>query len=202
MRISDWSSDVCSSDLYLGQRGSQEIRGAAAGAEFWFGRELGDLSTEQIAMLIGLVKGPSAYDPRRHPENALERRNFVLAKMHESQPQLIDDAEYQRALKAPPGVTDAPGSTSANPFPAYVDLVRRQLVRDYPADALQGAGLRVMTAMSPSAQASAEGAVTRTLESLDNMKRPPRPAGLVVPAVAPGDVLAVVGPPHFPHPAP
>src|SRR3546814_10206783 len=100
MRISDWSSDVCSSDL---------IRGAAAGAEFWFGRELGDLSTEQIAMLIGLVKGPSAYDPRRHPENALERRNFVLAKMHESQPQLIDDAEYQRALKAPLGVTDAPG---------------------------------------------------------------------------------------------
>src|SRR3546814_9719 len=56
--------------VYLGQRGSQEIRGAAAGAEFWFGRELGDLSTEQIAMLIGLVKGPSAYDPRRHPENA------------------------------------------------------------------------------------------------------------------------------------
>src|SRR3546814_2694145 len=100
MRISDWSSDVCSSDLYLGKRGSQEIRGAAAGAEFWFGRELGDLSTEQIAMLIGLVKGPSAYDPRRHPENALERRNFVLAKMHESQPKLIDDAESQRALKS------------------------------------------------------------------------------------------------------
>src|SRR3546814_9420837 len=54
--------------VYLGQRGSQEIRGAAAGAEFWFGRELGDLSTEQIAMLIGLVKGPSAYDPRRRSE--------------------------------------------------------------------------------------------------------------------------------------
>src|SRR5690606_11934537 len=186
--------------VYLGQRGSQEIRGAAAGAEFWFGRELGDLSTEQIAMLIGLVKGPSAYDPRRHPENALERRNFVLEQMPESQPQLIDDAEYQRALKAPLGVTDAPGSTSANPFPAYVDLVRRQLVRDYPADALQGAGLRVMTAMSPSAQAYAEGAVTRTLDSLENKKRPPLQAGVVVTDVDNGDVLAVVGSRNFRQP--
>src|SRR3546814_19717122 len=108
MRISDWSSDVCSSDLYLGQRGSQEIRGAAAGAEFWFGRELGDLSTEQIAMLIGLVKGPPAYHPRRHPENALERRNFVLVKVHESPPQLLAHAEYQPALKAPLGVPAGP----------------------------------------------------------------------------------------------
>src|SRR3546814_10771473 len=142
-------------------------------------------------MLIGLVKGPAAYGPRRQPENALEARNCVLAKMHESQPQLIDDAEYQRALKAPLGVIDAPGSTSANPFPAYVDLVRRQLVRDYPADALQGAGLRVMTAMSPSAQAYAEGAVTRTLESLDNQKRPPLPARMVVPDADHGDRKSV-----------
>src|SRR5690606_27969584 len=166
--------------VYLGQRGSQEIRGVSAGAEYWFGRDLRDLSTEQIAMLIGLVKGPSAYDPRRHPDSALARRHFVLDRMHESQPQLVNDAGYARARKAPLGVTDAPGCTSANPFPAYVGLVRRQLVRDYPADALQGAGLRVMTAMSPSAQAYAEGAVTRTLDSLANKKRPPLQAGLVV----------------------
>src|SRR3546814_4925755 len=98
------SSDLLEAYLnqvYLGQRGSQEIRGAAAGAEFWFGRELGDLSTEQIAMLIGLVKGPSAYDPRRHPENALERRNFVLAKMHESQPQRSEEhtSELQSLMR-------------------------------------------------------------------------------------------------------
>jgi len=186
--------------VYLGQRGSQEIRGVAAGAEFWFGRELGDLSTEQVAMLIGMVKGPSAYDPRRHPEAARARRDLVLAKMHESEPALIDDAEYARARKAPLGVTNAPGSTSANPFPAYVDLVRRQLVRDYPADALQGAGLRVMTGMSPAAQAYAEGAVTRTLKSLESKKRPSLQAGLVVTDVDNGDVLAVVGSRDFRQP--
>ena len=154
--------------VYLGQRGSQEIRGVAAGAEFWFGRDLRDLSTEQVALLVGIIRGPSYYDPRRNPERATERRNFALAKMHETG--LINDAEFARAQKAPLGVTSAPGSLAANRFPAYVDLVRRQLARDYPADALQGAGLSVMTGMSPAAQAYAEGAVTRTLKSLDTQE--------------------------------
>jgi penicillin-binding protein 1B len=71
--------------------------------------------------------------------------------------------------------------------------VRRQLARDYPADALQGAGLTVLSAMSPSAQAYAEGAVTRTLKAVENKKRPPLQAGLVVTDVHNGDVVAVVG---------
>ena len=181
--------------VYLGQRGAQAIHGVAAASEFWFGRDLRDLTTEQIALMIGIVKGPSAYDPRRNPERALERRNFALAKMHETK--LIDDAEYQRALKAPLGITSAPGSIAANRFPAYVDLVRRQLARDYPADALQGAGLSVMTGMSPAAQAYAEGAVTRTLKALGNKRRPSLQAGLVVTDVHDGEVVAVVGSREF-----
>ncbi|WP_233264033.1 penicillin-binding protein 1B [Lysobacter panacisoli] len=177
--------------VYLGQRGAQAIHGVAAGSEFWFGRDLSDLSTEQVALLIGIVRGPSYYDPRRNPERALERRNFVLGEMHETK--LIDDAEYQRALKAPLGVTKDPGSTAANRFPAYVDLVRRQLARDYPADALAGAGLSVMSGMAPSAQAMAEGAVARTLKSLDSKRRPPLQTGLVVTDVHNGEVVAVVG---------
>ncbi|MGH8084806.1 MAG: penicillin-binding protein 1B [Lysobacter sp.] len=176
--------------VYLGQRGAQAIHGVAAASEFWFGRDLADLGTEQIALLIGIVRGPSYYDPRDHPERATARRNFVLGEMHETG--LIDDAEYQRALKAPLGVTEQPG-LSANRFPAYVDLVRRQLASDYPADALAGAGLSVMTGMSPSTQAYAEGAVTKTLESLDSKNRPDLQAGLVLTDVHDGEVLAVVG---------
>ena len=181
--------------VYLGQRGAQAIHGVAAGSEFWFGRDLRDLSTEQIALLIGIVKGPSYYDPRRNPERALDRRNFVLGEMHETQ--LIDDAEYQRALKTPLGITKTPGSTAANRFPAYVDLIRRQLARDYPADALAGAGLSVMSGMAPSAQAQAEGAVARTLKSLDNKRRPPLNTGLVMTDVHNGEVVAVVGSREF-----
>lgn len=184
--------------VYLGQRGAQEIRGVAAASDYWFGRDLRDLDTAQIALLIGMVRGPSYYDARRNPERALERRDFVLGKMHESK--LIGDEEYARALKAPLGVTDAPGSTAANRFPAYVDLVRRQLAHDYPADALQGAGLSVMTGMSPSAQAYAEGAVTRTLKSIASAKRPPLQAGLVLTDVHDGEVRAVVGSRTFSEP--
>ncbi|WP_312238397.1 penicillin-binding protein 1B [Stenotrophomonas sp.] len=177
--------------VYLGQRGSQAIHGMSSGAEFWFGRDLSSLNTEHVALLIGLVKGPSYYDPRRNPERALDRRNFVLGKLHESQ--LIDDAEYQRALKAPLGVPKTPGLIAANRFPAYVDLVRRQLGHDYPESVLQGAGLSVMTGMAPSAQAYAEGAVTKTITSLESKKRPELQAGMVLTDVHNGDVLAVVG---------
>jgi penicillin-binding protein 1B len=177
--------------VYLGQRGSQEIRGVAAGAEYWFGRDLRDLDTAQVALLVGIINGPSWYDPRKHPDRARARRNFALSKFHETG--LITDTEFARAKAAPLGITNAPGSTSANRFPAYVDLVRRQLARDYPEDALQGAGLAVMTGMSPSAQAYAEGAVTRTLKALDTKKRPPLQAGLVITDVHEGEVRAVVG---------
>lgn len=177
--------------VYLGQRGSQAIHGVAAGSEFWFGRDLNSLTTEQVALLIGMVKGPSHYDPRRNPERAKGRRDFVLGKLLETK--LIDEKEYKRALAAPLGVTQTPGMAAANRFPAYVDLVRRQLARDYPESALQGAGLTVLTGMSPSAQAYAEGAVTRTIKALENKRRPPLQAGVVVTDVHDGDVVAVVG---------
>ena len=175
----------------LGQRGAQAIRGVAAASEFWFGRDLRDLSSEQIALMIGLVKGPSWYNPRRNPERAKQRRNFVLGEMHETG--LIDDAEFARATKAPLGITETAGSIAANRFPSYVELVRKQLARDYPADQLSGAGLSVMTGMSPAAQGYAEGAVIRTLKSVGSKGRPPLQAGVVMTDVHNGDVVAVVG---------
>jgi len=183
--------------VYLGQRGAQAIHGVAAGAEFWFGRDLRDLTTEQIALLVGIINGPSIYNARRNPEGARARRDVVLGDMLETG--LVDREAYERALAAPLGVTEQPGH-SANRFPAYVDLIRRQLARDYPADALAGANLRVMSAMSPSAQAYAEGSVAATLKSLDNEKRPPLQAGMVVTDVHNGQVVAVVGGRDFSKP--
>ena len=184
--------------VYLGQRGSQAIHGVASASEFWFNRNLSDLSNEQIALLIAIVKGPSYYDPRRNPERARERRNFVLGEMLETG--IIDKKEHDRAVVAPLGVSQEPGGAAPNRFPAYVDLVRRQLVRDYPADSLQGAGLAVMTAMSPSAQGYAEGAVTRTLKSLGPRKNAPLEAGLVMTDVHTGQVVAAVGSRDFSNP--
>lgn len=183
--------------VYIGQRGAQAIHGVAAGADFWFGRDLRDLTTEQIALLVGIINGPSVYNARRNPDAAKERRDFVLGEMLETG--LIGRDTYERAVAAPLGVTGSPGH-SANRFPAYVDLVRRQLAREYPADELAGANLRVMTAMSPAAQAYAEGAVARTIEALDNEDRPPLQAGVVMTDVHTGQVVAVVGSREFTQP--
>ena len=65
-------------EIYLGQNGAQSIHGFGTAAEFYFGKPLSELRDDQIALLVGLVRGASYYDPRGHPERALTRRNLVL----------------------------------------------------------------------------------------------------------------------------
>jgi len=177
--------------VYLGQRGTRAIHGVAAGAEFWFSRPLEELESEHIALLVGMIRGPSYYDARRHPERARERRDRVLLIMRQSR--LINEAEYARALAAPLDISTAAGSLAANRFPAYVDLVRRQLVGKNAAEALHGAGLQVMTALVPAAQNYAEAAVVRTLAALQTQERPLLQAGLILTDVHSGEVIAAVG---------
>ena len=176
--------------VYLGQQGNQSIHGVAAASEFWFGRELGSLRTEDMALLVGMIQGPSIYDPRRKPEAAKRRRDLVLGVWHELG--LIDEAEARRARAAPLAVSARPGVTR-NRNPAFMDLVRRQLARDYPADALRGAGLSVLTTLSPSAQLLSEQAVSGTLAKVQRKDGPALQAGMVVTDTRSGEVLAMVG---------
>src|SRR5690606_28978075 len=130
--------DAYVNEVFLGQQGGQAVHGFAAAAEFWFGRDVRTLGPADIALLVGLVRGPSWYDPRRHPERALERRDTVLRQFHYTG--LLDDRELAAALARPLGVT-ASGALPRNRYPAFLDLVRRQLQSEYPADDLAGAGL-------------------------------------------------------------
>ncbi len=176
--------------VYLGQQGSQSIHGVAAASKFWFGRQLASLPSEDIALMIGLIKGPSYYDPRRYPERALERRNVVLGEFVETG--VISAAEAERAKAAPLGISAHPGVVT-NRYPAFVDLLRRQLQVDYPADSIKGAGLVVHSTLDPAAQIYAEGALQAALNKVQRKKGPALEGGLVVTDVRDGDVLAVVG---------
>lgn len=176
--------------VYLGQSGSQSVRGVAAGSEFWFGRDLNTLKTEDLALLVGVIQGPGYWDPRKHPDRALIRRATVLDVWVELG--LISPEEAKRAKAAPLGVSSRPG-VARNRAPAFMDLVRRQLARDYPADALRGAGLSVMTTLAPSAQTLSERAVAGTLLTVQRKDGPPLQAGMVVTDTGNGEVLAMVG---------
>ena len=176
--------------VYLGQQGDQAIHGMGAAAEFWFGRDLNNLEAQEIALLIGMIQGPSYYDPRRYPDRAISRRNLVLSIMHDHQ--LISADELKRGQNSALTISVRPG-VARNRNPAFMDLVRRQLATDYPADALKGAGLTIVTTLSPSAQVLAEQAVVLTLEKLESKRGPRLQAGLVLTDAKSSDVLAMVG---------
>jgi penicillin-binding protein 1B len=176
-------------EVFLGQQGAQAVHGFAAASEFYFGRDLHSLGAADIALLVGLVQGPSLYDPRRNPDGALARRNVVLGVFRDTG--LIDAATFASASKQPIG-TAASATLPRDRYPAFLDLVRRQLTQDYPADALSGAGLAIHTTLSPSAQAFGEQAIDKALEGLgkrgDDLE-----AALVVTGARDGEVRAVIG---------
>ena len=177
-------------EVFLGQDGERAIHGFGLGSEFYFAKPLGELDAGELALLIGLVKGPSYYDPRKHPDRALARRNLVLKEFADAH--LIEANAAQRAAAAPLGLRPGGGSY----VPAYIDLVRRHLKRDYAEADLAAAGLSVYTSLDPRAQASAERALTRDLQRLD-AKAAARGGHLqgavIVAEPNSGDVVAVVG---------
>jgi len=178
-------------EVYLGQAGTRSINGFGLASQFYFGESLKDLDVHQIALLVGMVKGPSYYNPRRHPERAIQRRNLVISEMEDAG--LIDSAKAARARGLSLGVSVKP-SYSENRYPAYIDLVRRHLARDYKEADLRSEGLRIFTTLNPAIQYAAEYAITDTLPRLasgDVGKA--LEATLVVTAKDTGEVLALVG---------
>jgi penicillin-binding protein 1B len=177
-------------EVYLGQDGSRAIHGFGLGSEYFFAKPLAELDVGELALLVGLVKGPSYYDPRKHADRARTRRNLVLQEMANAH--LIDAAAANRAMAAPIALR----SPSGMYVPAYLDLVRRHLKRDYAEADLAAAGLSVYTSLDPRAQAAAERALTTNLTRLDAASRlrgAHLEGAVIVAEPDSGDVVAVVG---------
>ncbi len=176
-------------EVFLGQQGGQAVHGFAAASWFYFGRPVQTLRPQEIALLVGMVRGPSYYDPRRYPKRARARRNVALDAFHTTG--LLTTAEWKTARAAPLDVTSRP-QLVVNRFPAFMDVVRKQLKQDFSDQQLRNGGLAVYTTLDPAAQLYAEQALDETLKSYG--KRGKQFEGAVV-VVEPstGDVLAMVG---------
>src|SRR5690606_22464936 len=175
-------------EIYLGQEGSRAIHGFALASRHYFNRPLNELRSDQIAMLVGLVKGPSQYDPWRNPKRALERRNLVLQLMRDHR--IIDADEMTAAQQRPLSLAKSNAADSLHP--AYLDLVRRQLQRDYLEKDLQEKGLRIFTAFNPQLQHRAEESLSKALQQLDP-KQKGLDGAMVVTDIVSGEVVAVIG---------
>jgi len=187
-------------EVYLGQDGERAIHGFALAAQFYFERRLGNLEPEQIALLVAMVKGPSWYDPRRHPDRAIERRNLVIDLLEEAG--TLDPEAAALARKRPLGVTDA-APTGRTPFPVFLQLVRNQLLRDYREADLREEGMKILTTMDPLVQIRAEKAMQASLLRLPGGKEDGEAAlqaAVVVTATGTGEVAALIGgrDPRFP----
>ena len=177
-------------EVYLGQDGTRAIHGFGLGSEYFFAKPLGELDAGELALLIGLVKGPSFYDPRRHTDRAQTRRNLVLQELANAR--LLDPVVAKR-IAAKPLLLRPPGGTYV---PAYLDLVRRNLKRDYAEADLAAAGLSIYTSLDPRAQFAAERALTANLKRLDaagKVRDVHLEGAVIVTEPNSGDVVAVVG---------
>ncbi len=136
-------------DVYLGQHGAQSVHGVGAAAEFYFGRDLEALAPQEMALLVGMIQGPSLYDPRRSPTNALKRRNLVLREMQQAG--LLSALETKSQQRLGLNVT-AGGAIARNRYPGFIELVQAQVARDYDAAELSSEGLAIHTTLAPSTQ--------------------------------------------------
>jgi penicillin-binding protein 1B len=180
-------------EVYLGQDGKRAIHGFGLASHFYFQRPLKKLGIDQLARLVGLVKGPSYYDPRRHPDRALRRRNLVLSEM--ARRGLIPKSVARRASRRRLGVVPYRRSSLAR-YPAFMDLVRRQLRRDYREDDLTSEGLRIFTTLDPHIQETAERELSLRIGALERGYRLPRgklQGAVVITRTGNAEVLAVVG---------
>nr|WP_245187930.1 penicillin-binding protein 1B [Frateuria flava] len=176
-------------EVFLGQQGNQAVHGFAAGAEFYFGRRLEDLRPQEIALLVGMVKGPSYYDPRRYPKRALSRRNLVLKEFFDTG--LLDAGQVNAAQAAPLDI--APNAQLPhNRFPAFMQLVRAQITNDFDDDMLRKGNLSIFTTLDPAAQLYAEQAITTAIKNMGKRGDKVQAAGVVTDTDT-GSVLAVVG---------
>lgn len=178
-------------EVFLGQDGQRAVHGFGLASQYFFSQPVSELKLEQVALLVGMVKGPTYFNPRRNPERALARRNLVLDLLAEQGS--ITPEEAATAKQKPLGVS-ARGSMADSSFPAFLDLVKRQLREDYREQDLTEEGLRIFTSFDPILQLKAEEALAETLKRLAGRKGVDEvQAGMVVTNPETGEIQALIG---------
>ena len=145
--------------IYLGQR----AYGIAAAAQVYYGKELSQLSLAQMAMLAGLPKAPSRFNPIADPPRALERRNYVLGRMRTVG--YISEADYRRALTEKDDATLHSLTIEAE-APYLGEMARTEAVGLY-GDEAYTAGYKVVTTIDTRLQTAANGALHDALMEYD-----------------------------------
>jgi penicillin-binding protein 1B len=151
-------------EIYLGQRGSQGIFGIWEASQFYFSKELTELTVGQTALLAGLIRAPNRLSPYRNLDEATRRRNVVLAKLFDDN--IITRKQYEAAMRE--SLPQRELIKITNDAPYYVDYLRRELAENYSNAVLTAEGLRIFTSMDLQLQKMAERSLAEGLKKLED----------------------------------
>ena len=151
-------------EMYLNQIYFGEgAYGLDAAAKVFFGKQVGDMTLPECALLAGLPRNPRDYSPRREPERALKRRNLVLAAMLDNK--RISRAQYEAASETPLGVSKTRYDSKEAPY--FMEMVRQYLDERYGSNQLYEGGMRVYTTIDIDLQHATEDALEKRLQALE-----------------------------------
>ncbi len=147
--------------IYLGQRGSYQIRGIGAASRFYFNKPAEEMDLAECALMGAVINSPGRYSPFRKPENALARRERVLKAMLEQNRILKEDFDVAMAEALPQKTTIEVRETA----PYFIEGVQRELAAQGFTDL---SGYTVYTTMNLQYQEAAQKALQTKLNELEN----------------------------------
>ena len=180
-------------EIFLGQNGSRAIHGFGLGSYYYFNKPIVELNPSEIATLISIIRGPSYYNPFRHPGRALKRRDFILERFHEDG--LITKQQLASSLNRNLGVSRS-SSGIASYYPAFLDQVRQELASDYGPKDLNSIGLRIFTTLKTRSQETLQETVSQTLNDIEKQRSIPQgslESAAIIADSQTGEILALVG---------
>ncbi|MEF1170917.1 penicillin-binding protein 1B [Vibrio sinaloensis] len=176
-------------EVYLGQSRGEAIHGFGLASRLYFGQPIQELRIDQLALLVGMVKGPSYYNPVRFPERAKERRDLVLRLM--MQQGILSANQFEMAADRPLDIQDNPRIASRQP--AYFQQLKIELNQKV-GDAFQSdVGLRVFTSLDPVSQQELEAAIAKKVPELGKVAGKSLEGAAVAVDRHTGEIRAMVG---------
>lgn len=155
--------EMYANQVPLGEHGSFSVNGFGEGAQVFFGKDMRQLDLAESALLAGMIQRPSYFNPWRHADRAIDRRNLVLDSMVETGAITKDEAE--RAKEEPLHLST--GSVDASEAPYFVDLVHDQLLQRLGERDVNLEGLRIYTSLDPDLQRLATATIDSTIHMVD-----------------------------------
>lgn len=181
-------------EVFLGQNGTLSVNGFGLASEFYFARPIDELTPDQIALLVAMIKGPSYYNPKRYPDRALERRDFILRQMISQD--FISAAQYKQSAKSPLGLKNSVAKHGQ--YHGFMSLVRHELKTRFTQDFStktddSNSGISIYTTLDSNAQRFAQQSIADRINEFEKAKKTSQLQGaMVVANYKTGQIKAIV----------